>query len=150
MLPLDDDAGIRAVCLIPTLAFFLQVFRRIDIRHQTGDSFREGSWPAHDNGVPSAGHDQQFVSRFEPKSRARGTRNYDLILGRECDFAHTLRFIEKQSSRQSPASLIVIDLGSLEFVGVVDINRLPFREEINGRDRGFAVPVPGSFRAAEG
>src|SRR5260370_40147210 len=48
------------------------------------------------------------------------------------------------------SQLIVIDLCALELVGIVDVNRLPFREEIDGSNGGFAVAVAGLLRAPEG
>src|ERR1700739_3746565 len=45
--------------------------------------------------------------------------------------------------------LIVIDLRALQFVRIIDIDRLPLREEINGRHGRFAMPVPGLLGAAE-
>src|SRR5882762_7023052 len=44
----------------------------------------------------------------------------------------------------------VVDLGALEFVGVVDVEGLPFGVEIDGGDSGFAVAVAGFLGAAEG
>src|SRR5260370_3950139 len=48
------------------------------------------------------------------------------------------------------SQLIVIDLCALELVGIVDVNRLPFREEIDGGNGGFAVAVASLLRASEG
>src|SRR5271155_1528518 len=45
--------------------------------------------------------------------------------------------------------LIVVDLRSLQLVGIVDVNSLPFGEEIDGGDRRFAVAVPGLLGAAK-
>src|SRR6267154_823620 len=44
----------------------------------------------------------------------------------------------------------VVDLGALEFVGIVDVQGLPFGVEIDRGDCGFAVAVAGFLRAAEG
>src|SRR5882762_8913588 len=44
----------------------------------------------------------------------------------------------------------VVDLGALEFVGVVDVEGFPFGVEIDRSDGGFAVAVAGFLRAAEG
>src|SRR5882762_4992182 len=44
----------------------------------------------------------------------------------------------------------VVDLGALEFVGVVDVEGLPFGVEIDGGDGGFAVAVAGFLGATEG
>src|SRR5580704_1927691 len=45
---------------------------------------------------------------------------------------------------------VVINLGALEFVGVVDVDGFPLREEVDGGDGGFAVAVAGLLGAAEG
>src|SRR5882672_10949833 len=44
----------------------------------------------------------------------------------------------------------VVDLGALEFVGIVDVQGLPFGIKIDGGDGGFAVAVAGFLGAAEG
>ncbi len=44
---------------------------------------------------------------------------------------------------------VVIDLGALEFVGIVDVHGFPFGEEIDGSDGGFAMTVAGLLRAAK-
>src|SRR5258708_36258231 len=44
----------------------------------------------------------------------------------------------------------VVDLGALEFVGVVDVEGFPFGVEVDGGDGGFAVAVAGFLGAAEG
>src|SRR5882757_2871383 len=44
----------------------------------------------------------------------------------------------------------VVDLGALEFVGVIDVEGFPFGVEIDRSDGGFAVAVAGFLRAAEG
>jgi hypothetical protein len=43
-----------------------------------------------------------------------------------------------------------IDLGFLELVGIVDVDRLPLGVEVDCANAAFAVAVAGSFRAAEG
>src|SRR5258708_33399479 len=48
------------------------------------------------------------------------------------------------------SQLIIVNLGALELVGIVDVNRLPFREEIDGGNGGFAVAVASLLRASEG
>src|SRR6266851_9476251 len=48
------------------------------------------------------------------------------------------------------SELIVIDLSALELVRIVDVDGLPFGEEIDGGNGGFAVAVAGLLRAAEG
>src|SRR5215472_12978790 len=47
------------------------------------------------------------------------------------------------------AYLSVVDLRPLELVGIVDVNRLPLGEEIDGGNGGFAMPVAGMLRAAK-
>src|SRR6266571_1029470 len=44
----------------------------------------------------------------------------------------------------------VVDLGALELVGIIDVDGLPFGEEINGGDGGFAVAIAGLLRADKG
>src|SRR5712664_51356 len=46
-------------------------------------------------------------------------------------------------------SLRVVDLGALELIGVVDVQRLPLGVEVDGGDGGFAVAVAGFLGAAE-
>src|SRR5438034_5724641 len=41
------------------------------------------------------------------------------------------------------AASSVVDLGALELVGIIDVDGLPFGEEINGGDGGFAVAIAG-------
>src|SRR5216683_2519543 len=48
------------------------------------------------------------------------------------------------------SELIVIDLSALELVRIVDVDGLPFGEEIDGGNGGFAVTVAGLLGAAEG
>jgi hypothetical protein len=45
--------------------------------------------------------------------------------------------------------LVVIDLGALQFVGIVDVHRLPFGEKIDGGNGGFAMAVAGLLGAPE-
>src|SRR5258708_38301374 len=47
------------------------------------------------------------------------------------------------------SELIVIYLRALEVVGIVDIDGLPFGEEIDGSNGGFAMAVAGLLCAAE-
>src|SRR2546429_6292964 len=48
------------------------------------------------------------------------------------------------------AASSVVDLGALELVGIIDVDGLPFGEEINGGDGGFAVAIAGLLSAAKG
>src|SRR2546427_9907126 len=49
-----------------------------------------------------------------------------------------------------PSVSIVVDLGALELVGIVDVNRLPFGEEIDSGNGRFAMAVAGLLGASEG
>src|SRR5260370_9184721 len=49
-----------------------------------------------------------------------------------------------------PPRLVVVDLRPLQLVRIIDVDGLPFREEIDGRDRRFAMPVASLLGAAEG
>src|SRR5260370_42013244 len=53
---------------------------------------------------------------------------------------------QRECSRRSG----IINLRALELVGVIDVHRLPFGEEINCRNRHLAVSIAGLFRPAEG
>src|SRR4029077_10881353 len=46
-------------------------------------------------------------------------------------------------------SIHPIDLGLLQFIGVVDVHRLPFGVEVNGADAAFAVTVAGGLGPTE-
>src|SRR5438046_10372109 len=48
------------------------------------------------------------------------------------------------------AASSVVDLGALELVGIIDVDGLPFGEEINGGDGGFAVAIASLIGAAKG
>src|SRR5215510_4656813 len=46
--------------------------------------------------------------------------------------------------------LLVVDLGALQLATEVDVDALPFGEEVEGGGAGFAMAVAGGFGAAEG
>src|SRR6516225_8527296 len=45
--------------------------------------------------------------------------------------------------------LVVVDLGALQFVGVVNVDGFPFREKVEGRDRRFTVAIAGLLGATK-
>src|SRR5215472_13927400 len=52
-------------------------------------------------------------------------------------------------TRRNCFSSSVVDLGALQLVGIIDVDGLPFGEEINGGDSGFAVAIAGLLCAAK-
>src|SRR5215469_7234769 len=52
-------------------------------------------------------------------------------------------------TRRSCFNSSVVDLGALQLVGIIDVDGLPFGEEINGGDGGFAVAIAGPLGAAK-
>src|SRR6266496_6340372 len=49
----------------------------------------------------------------------------------------------------SVGSFHIINLSALQLAAVVDVNRLPFRENVEDLRTGFAMAVAGGFRATE-
>src|SRR5712672_1433787 len=79
------------------------------------------------------------------KARAHITHN-----NQDESYASKLVSFDPAARLHSHRPLIVVDLGALEFVGIVDVDCFPFGEKIDGGNGGFAVAVAGLLGTAKG
>jgi hypothetical protein len=53
-------------------------------------------------------------------------------------------------AESGPSLVGAVDLGFLQAVGIVDVDRLPLGVKVDGAETAFAMTVAGGFYAAEG